>query len=129
MILAILIFIAIGMLLLGAIIYDWMEFFAFGFAIDFIILFVVVAITLINQFGAKGIEAELIQKYEALKYKIENESYRDEIGLRDKEVIDEIQAWNEDISYKKTVQKDFWIGVLYPNIYDQFETIDYNINP
>lgn len=129
MILAILIFIAIGMLLLAMSIDDWMELFTFGFAIDFIILFVVVAIILINQFGAKGTEAELNQKYKALKYKIENESYRDEFGLRDKEVIDEIQEWNEDISYKKTVQKDFWIGVLYPNIYDQFETIDYNTNP
>jgi len=42
-----------------------------------------------------------------------------------KEVIDEIQDWNENITYYKNIQKDFWVGIFVPNVYDQFETIDY----
>ena len=65
------------------------------------------------------------ERYNAITYKVESGACRDEFGLLNKEVIDEIQDWNEDVTYYKNFQKDFWVGIFVPNVYDQFETIDY----
>lgn len=69
--------------------------------------------------------AENQERYRALIYKVESGACRDEFGLLNKEILDDIQDWNEYIVHRKSLQKDFWVGVFYPNIYDQFETIDY----
>ena len=58
-------------------------------------------------------------------YKAETESYYDEFGLLNKDVIDEIQKWNEDLIFNQEMQDNFWLGIYIPNIYDEFETIDY----
>lgn len=76
-------------------------------------------------FGINAKVQQLREQRKALEFKVESKSYRDEFGLLNKEVIDEIQAWNEDIAYKKALQRDFWLGIFYPNVYDEFETIDY----
>ena len=65
------------------------------------------------------------ERYEALEYKIESGACRDELGLLSKEVIDEVQEWNEDVVYYQNIQNNFWVGIFYPNVFDQFETIDY----
>lgn len=75
-----------------------------------------------------GIDAKVEQskeRYEAITYKVESGACRDEFGLLNKEVIDEIQNWNEDVVYGQKIQNNFWTGIFHPNIYDQFETIDY----
>ena len=64
------------------------------------------------------------QRYDSLIYKAETESIRDEFGIVNKEYIDEVQAWNENVIKYKEWQRDFWIGIFIPNIYDDFETID-----
>jgi len=30
------------------------------------------------------------------------------------------------LAYRKTIQRDFWVGIYYPNVYDQFEFIELN---
>lgn len=65
------------------------------------------------------------ERYKAITYKIESNACRDEFGLLNKEVIDEIQEWNEDITLKKNAAHDFWIGIYNPDAFDQFDTIDY----
>ena len=65
------------------------------------------------------------EQYKAITYKIESNACRDEFGLLNKEVIDEIQEWNKDIRYYQNIQDDFWLGIYYPNIFDEFKTIDY----
>lgn len=65
-------------------------------------------------------------RYDSLVFKLENTDCRDELGLLNKEIIDEVQTWNEDVAYHKTIQRDFWVGIFYPNIYDEFELIDLN---
>ena len=65
------------------------------------------------------------ERYKALEYKVTSGACRDELGLLSKEVIDEVQEWNEDIKYCQEAQDDFWVGIFHPNIFDQFETIDY----
>lgn len=61
----------------------------------------------------------------ALTYKLESGSCRDEFGLLSKSVIDEIQNWNEECVRLKNLQNNFWTGIFYADIYDEFEPIDY----
>lgn len=81
-----------------------------------------------------GLDAQIALKdetYKALCYKIECDEAKDELGLRNKDVIDEVQRWNENIVYHQKIQDDFWVGIFYPNIYDDFEIIDlskYSLN-
>ena len=66
----------------------------------------------------------LEQRYDALTYKSQTESIRDEFGIVNKDYIDEVQEWNEDIASNQRMQRDFWLGIFIPNIYDDFELID-----
>ena len=70
-------------------------------------------------------KAKLNETYTAIEYKITSGACRDELGLLTKEVIDEAQEYNETISYYKTMQDSFWLGVYVPDIYNDFELIDY----
>lgn len=70
-------------------------------------------------------KAKLNETYTAIEYKITSGSCRDELGLLTKEVIDEAQEYNETISYYKTMQNSFWLGIYVPDIYNDFELIDY----
>lgn len=64
--------------------------------------------------------------YNSLIYKMESTTCRDEFGFLNKEVIDEVANWNKDVQRGKAMQNNPWVGCFYPNIYDQFELIDYN---
>lgn len=75
--------------------------------------------------GVDGYVEKNKERYEALTYKVESGACRDEFGLLSKEVIDEIQEWNEEVVKGKAMQNDLWLGIFNPDIYDQFETIDY----
>lgn len=66
------------------------------------------------------------ETYDALMYKMESTTCRDEFGFLSKEIIDEVQDWNEDVRYYKSAQDDFWVGIFHPNVYDEFEIIKYN---
>ena len=63
-------------------------------------------------------------RYESLVYQYENDIYENDNDLGKKELMDDIQEWNEDLSYYKELQYDFWLGIYCPNIYDQFEKIE-----
>lgn len=88
-------------------------------------LIVMITALCINYIGLDGDVAQHTETYRALEYKVTSEACRDEFGLLSKEVIDEVQAWNEEIIRGKTMQHDPWIGVFVPDVYDQFELIDY----
>lgn len=90
-----------------------------------IVAFIMSVILSVNQIYERISLSKYQERYNALTYKIESDSYRDDFGLLNKEVIDEIQDWNEDLTFKKSNQRDFWIGIFIPNIYDEFEMIDY----
>ena len=76
-----------------------------------------------------GIDAKVScyqKRYEALTYQYENNFYDNDNDIGKKELVSEIQYWNSDLAYRKTIQRDFWVGIYYPNVYDQFEFIELN---
>ena len=76
-----------------------------------------------------GIDAKVSsyqKRYEALTYQYENNFYDNDNDVGKKELVSEIQYWNSDLAYRKTIQRDFWVGIYYPNVYDQFEFIELN---
>ena len=94
----------------------------------FISRFIMIIMIIILCFMYIGIDARVEQSketFDAITYKVESGACRDEFGLLNKEVIDEIQSWNESVIYHQKMQNDFWVGIFYPDVYDQFETIDY----
>lgn len=100
---------------------------AVGFAaavLSGLVLVVMLTVITVQCVVASGTKASLEEQYKSLVYKAKTEACRDELGLMNKEFIDEVQKWNMDVVKYKKYQRDFWIGIFYPNIFDEFETID-----
>lgn len=73
-------------------------------------------------------------KDEARKYRIErkyiiaeinDENCYNEYGLLEKNIAYEIEEWNDFIEFNKKYQRNFWIGIFIPNVFDDLEPIDY----
>ena len=79
----------------------------------------------VNYIGLDGYIEENKARYESLVYQYENELYDNENEIGKKELMSEIQDWNEDLARHKANQDDFWIGIYIPDVYDQFEFIEY----
>lgn len=106
--------------------YEFESFFGWFIGLGSGIIAIIMLIAIICAHLGTDAKVELWrEQYKALTYKLESGKCRDEFGLLSKEIIDEIQNWNQDVVYNKSIQKDFWIGVFYPDIFDEFETIDY----
>lgn len=65
------------------------------------------------------------QIYDSLIYQYENSIFdADDDIVGKKELYNQIQEWNKDLAWYKSAQKDFWIGIYLPNVFDQFEFIE-----
>lgn len=106
--------------------YEWSSLLVGLGVVSALISVVLLIIILVCNCGAKGTLAGQRERYKALMYKVETESCRDEFGIVNKDYIDEVQSWNEDLSYNKAMQRDFWVGIFIPNIYDEFKLVDLN---
>ena len=86
---------------------------------------VVVSVCIIsdNHIHADGRVAHCKARYESLVYQYENDIYENDNDLGKRDLMVDIESWNTDLAYKKEIQDNFWIGIYYPNIYDQFEFI------
>lgn len=77
-----------------------------------------------------GIDAEVEKnkaRYDSLVYQYENAIFdNDDDVIGKKELYNQIQDWNEDLTYYQHIQRDFWVGIYVPNVFDQFELIEYD---
>ena len=104
--------------------FDWEN---LGIAISVIGIFGIIAsvvVLAINYIGIDGYIARMNTRYETLVYQYENDIYDNDNDLGKRELMVDIQNWNEDLSSRRERQRDFWIGIYIPNIYDQFEYIE-----
>lgn len=65
--------------------------------------------------------------YNSLTYQYENAVFDDDddvVGR--KELYNQIAEYNSDVKYYQTLQRDFWLGIYFPNVYDQLELIVYD---
>ena len=137
----IILIIGIGLIVIGCIDWDYRKNKLFDFLYDNddtlkfiggittfisgVIMMIMIAILCCTYIGIDATVEQSKETFDAITYKVESGACRDEFGLLNKEVIDEIQSWNESVIYNQKMQNDFWVGVFYPDVYDQFETIDY----
>lgn len=86
---------------------------------------IVVSIAImVNRYSHADADVAKYQKrYESLTYQYENDFYNNDNDVGKYELVSQIEYWNTDLAYRKTIQRDFWLGIYYPNIYDQFEFI------
>lgn len=73
-------------------------------------------------------EAEVAKncvRYDSLVYQLENNLYDNDNDVGKKELYKEIREWNEDLAYFQNIQDNFWFGIFYPNVYDQFNFIEF----
>lgn len=74
--------------------------------------------------GINGDIAEYKEHYNTLVFEVENNLYKDDVTATScHELVKEIQKWNCDLAKRKENQRDFWIGIYIPDIYDDFEFI------
>lgn len=63
------------------------------------------------------------QNYKTIVYQLENNMYEENsMGLRD--LMERVELWNSDLAMRKELTNNFWIGIYYPDVYDQFNFID-----
>lgn len=87
-----------------------------------VILLVISAIIFpLKYIDADASVAKWETQYESLTYQLENNLYNHDFNK--KELMDEILEWNKNLAYHKKIQRNFWVGIYYPNVYDDLEFI------
>ena len=102
---------------------DWngLSIFTFAFCIMAVLIsLVVIACCYI---GVDGHVDAMHVRYDMLTYQYENNIYDNDNDLGKRELMEDIRNWNEGLAWNKRMQRDFWIGIYIPDIYNQFESI------
>lgn len=87
-------------------------------------LLIEIAVLAVNYIGVDGYVQKMNTRHDMLVYQYENDIYNNDNDLGKRELIEDIQNWNEDLASRKENQDDAWIGIFIPDIYDRFEFIE-----
>ena len=89
-----------------------------------IALLIEIIVLAVNYIGVDGYIQRMNTRHDMLVYQYENDIYDNDNDLGKRELIEDIQNWNEGLASRKENQDDAWIGIFIPDIYDQFEFIE-----
>ena len=104
---------------------DGWEDFGVGISALSLICLIIAGLFLIGcHVGVNGRTAKLQARYDSLVYQYENNIYDNDNDLGKRDLMEDIQRWNEDLAANQKNQHDFWIGIYIPDIYDRFESIE-----
>lgn len=92
--------------------------------IGFIVAIIMLIVIIIENTNVDAYVAENQMRYEMLVYQYENDIYDNDNDFGKRDLMEDIQEWNEDLAYYREAQDDFWVGIFHPNVYDQFEFIE-----
>lgn len=104
--------------------YDYSGLFVVIALISFIVAVIMLIVIIVNNTNVDAYVAENQMRYEMLVYQYENDIYNNDNDLGKRDLMEDIQEWNEDLAYRRKAQDDFWVGIFYPNVHDQFEFIE-----
>lgn len=119
-----LILLIVGVVMLFAIGDDYIPMSASIFAVGLFGVVASVVILCVNYIGIDGDVERNRVRYDSLMYQYENYLYDNDNDVGKKELMSEIQSWNEDLVWYKTMQRNTWIGIYIPNVFDQFDFIE-----
>lgn len=95
------------------------------FTIIFGLVFIVLSIGMVCEYvNIDGRIEKYKTEYDLLIYQYENNIYDNDNDLGKKELMNDILEWNKNLTYMQKAQDDFWIGIFFADIYDQFEIIE-----
>ena len=99
-----------------------------GIAIAFVSTIAVVSMFVII-LGNHSIVKEKARRYkvdrEYIIAQLNDENCYNEYGLLEKNLAYTIEDWNDFVKFHKRYQRNFWIGIFIPNVFDDLEPIDY----
>ena len=102
--------------------YSW-PFLVIAF-LSFLVAIIMLVFIIVENTNVDAYVAENQMRYEMLVYQYENDIYDNDNDLGKRDLMEDIQEWNEDLAYYREAQDDFWVGIFHPNIYDQFKFIE-----
>lgn len=104
---------------------DILLIFGVGLTIIFSVVVTIGSFAIVFNHVATDAElAELNQRRESIVYQYENDIYENDNDLGKRELMVDIQEWNEELARKRELQDNFWVGIFTPSIYDQLEFIE-----
>lgn len=92
--------------------------------LSFLVSIIMLVVIIVNNTNVDAYVSENQMRYEMLVYQYENDIYDNDNDLGKRDLMEDIQEWNEDLAYHREAQDDFWVGIFHPNVYDQFEFIE-----
>lgn len=119
-----LILLIVGVAMLFTVSDDHLTMSASIFAIGLFGVIISVVFLCANYIGLDGEVKRNQVRYDSLMYQYENCLYDNDNDVGKKELMSEIQSWNEDLAWGKTMQRNPWVGIYIPNVYDQFDFIE-----